>query len=244
MNWKKLIWVFGMCLFGVLIGIPYTLSVIKDSFYEGSLDTIDILIRASKEFIFILVPASLAGVFLSKKIGLSFEYTTQSVTDTGSKNILSIIFLVTIIGIFLAIPGIIGYIIFPESALGAGQNNPTPLEWLLRSASAAITEETAFRYGLMSSLGWIIMKIKRYKDNDQIALWSGNILAAFVGSAAHLPGILSADPMNYVVILSVILFTLAAGIVLGWLYMRYGLWASILCHFIADTFQHVLPRLI
>ena len=243
MNWKKWPWILVLCFFGVLAGIPYTLSVIKDTFYESSFDTYNILIRALKEFFFILVPASLAGVFLSKKIGLSFGYTYPSIRDTRKNNIQNIIFLVTILGILLALPGIIGYIIFPENALGAGQNNPTPVEWLLRSASAAITEETAFRFGLMTSVAWIILKIKKDQDIYQIALWSGNIVAAIVGSAAHLPGILSADPINYVVIFSVMLFTLGAGIVLGWLYMRHGLWAALLCHFIADTFQHVLPRL-
>jgi membrane protease YdiL (CAAX protease family) len=36
----------------------------------------------------------------------------------------------------------------------------------------------------------------------------------------------------------------AIGMVLGWLFMRYGLVSAILAHFVADVVQGVIPRLV
>jgi len=244
MNWRLWVSILILCIVGVLSGIPLTLSIIKDPVYSSSLDLLDVFQRAVKEFLFILLPASLTGVLLSKKTGLSFNFSAQINAENKKRNVQLIIFSVFFAGIILAIPGIIGFFILPEGALGAGQNNPTPIEWLLRSISAAITEEIAFRFGLMTLVTWILLSVKKEATFYNTALWTGNATAAFVFAAAHLPSIVSSDPLNWGVISSVILFNSGAGVALGWLYMRYGLLSAMLCHFIADFFQHVMPRII
>jgi membrane protease YdiL (CAAX protease family) len=36
----------------------------------------------------------------------------------------------------------------------------------------------------------------------------------------------------------------AAGIIMGWLYIRYGLIAAVVAHFIVDLVVYVIPRLL
>ena len=123
-------------------------------------------------------------------------------------------------------------------------NNPTPLEWLLRSLSAALTEEIFFRLGLITLFVWIIRFIVRKPAFDQSSLWIGNFLAALVFAGAHLPHVLLADAPNWSLIVSIVVFNTIGGVVLGWLYVRYCLAAAIFAHFVADFVQHVIPRVI
>jgi membrane protease YdiL (CAAX protease family) len=40
-----------------------------------------------------------------------------------------------------------------------------------------------------------------------------------------------------------VMFSSSAGMVMGWLYMRYGLVSAIVAHFIGDLIVYVIPRL-
>jgi membrane protease YdiL (CAAX protease family) len=245
MNWRLWIWLLVLSVLGILLGIPLTVSVLEDPASGSSVDSLDICLMALKEFFLFLFPASFTGVLLSKKIGLSFNFST--VIDAGksmNRTIRYIIYTILCTGILLAIPGLVGYYILPEGSFGTGLNNPTPFEWLLRSISAAITEELAFRYGLMTLIAWIFLSLRRDTAFRKTALWTGNILTAIVFAMAHLPSILSSDPLNWGVISSVFLFNTVGGIAMGWLYLRYGLLSAVFCHIIADFVQHVLPRII
>jgi membrane protease YdiL (CAAX protease family) len=133
---------------------------------------------------------------------------------------------------------------FSEGNFGPGMGNPTPLDWLLRSLSAALTEEIFFRLGLMTLFVWMIRFIVRKPAFDKPSLWIGNLLAALVFAGAHLPPSLSVDVPNWNLVVLVVVFNSLAGIVLGWLYVRYCLIAAIFAHFVADFVQHVIPRLI
>ena len=75
-------------------------------------------------------------------------------------------------------------------------------------------------------------------------MWIGNFLAALVFAGAHLPPILSVDVPNCGLVVVVVVFNGLAGVVMGWLYVRYCLLAAIFAHFIADVVQHVIPRLL
>ena len=92
MNWRLWVSILILCIVGVLSGIPLTLSIIKDPVYSSSLDLLDVFQRAVKEFLFILLPASLTGVLLSKKTGLSFNFSAQINAENKKRNVQLIIF--------------------------------------------------------------------------------------------------------------------------------------------------------
>jgi len=186
------------------------------------------------EAVFLLAPASVLGLWLGKKMDIT----------RISKRLHSYIILSIIIGLALAIPGLVGRVIVPEGDFGPGMSNPTPLEWLFRSLSAALTEEIFFRLGLLTLFVWIIRFIVKKPTFDKPSLWIGNLLAALVFAGAHLPPVLSVDVPNWNLVILIVVFNSLASVVLGWLYVRYCLLAAIFTHFVADFVQHVIPRLI
>jgi len=186
------------------------------------------------EAVFLLAPASILGLWLGKKMDITriseriHAYIIPSIT----------------VGLALAIPGLVGRFITPEGDFGPGMNNPTPLEWLLRSLSASLTEEIFFRLGLMTLFVWITRSIMKKSAFDKPSLWIGNLLAALVFAGAHLPPVLSVNVPNWNLVILIVIFNSLGGFVLGWLYLRYCLLAAIFAHFVADFVQHVIPRLV
>ncbi len=191
-------------------------------------------LRALLEAVFLLAPASILGLWLGKKMDIA----------RISEKVNSFIVPSIAIGLALATPGLVGKAIVPEGDFGPGMSNPTPLEWLLRSLSAALTEEIFFRLGLMTVFIWIIRFIARKPAFDKPSLWIGNLLAALVFAGAHLPPVLSVDSPNWNLLILIVVFNGLGGVAVGWLYIRYCLLAAISAHFLADFVQHVIPRLI
>jgi hypothetical protein len=221
-------------LIGCAAGVPLSIAVLNDPAAGGPVNPLTVWFRALKEFGFLLIPASVLGLWLGRKMDLV----------RISARVQSFIIPSIAAGLALAIPGLIGRVIFQGGDFGPGMNNPTTLEWLLRSLSAALTEEIFFRLGLLTLLVWMIRYFVRKPGFDRSSLWIGNFLAAFVFAGAHLPPILSVDVPNWSLVALVVVFNSLAGVVMGWLYVRYCLLAAIFAHFVADVVQHVIPRLI
>ncbi len=186
------------------------------------------------EFVFLLIPASVLGLWLGKKL---------TITKISERVPFFIVPSISV-GLGLAIPGLMGRVVISQGDFGPGMSNPTPLEWLFRSLGAALSEEIFFRLGLMTILVWIIRSFTRNPIFDKSSLWIGNLLAALVFAGAHLPPVLSVDVPNWNLVILIVVFNTLGGVVLGWLYARFCLLAAIFAHFLADFVQHVIPRLI
>jgi hypothetical protein len=228
-----LFWLILAGLIGCAAGVPLNIAVLNDPAAGGPIDPQTVWFRALREFMFLLIPASVIGLWLARKMNLA------RISERVSSYIIPSI----AVGLAIASPGLIGRIIIPQGDFGPGMANPTPLEWLLRSVSAALTEEIFFRLGLMTLFIWLIRVVVRKSSFNEPSLWIGNFLAALIFAGAHLPPILSVDAPNWNLIILVVVFNSVAGVIMGWLYVRYCLMAAILAHFIADLVQHVIPRL-
>ena len=121
-----------------------------------------------------------------------------------------------------------------------GLNNPNTFEWLLRCLSAALTEEIFFRFGLMTFFVWALRAIIKKPAIDRPSLWVGNLLAALAFAGAHLPQLTF---HGWSLLVPFVMFSGGAGVVMGWLYVRYGLVSAIAAHFIGDLMVYVVPRL-
>ena len=71
-------------------------------------------------------------------------------------------------------------------------------------------------------------------------LWVGNLLSAVAFAFAHLPQ-LAPGASGFLV--AVAAFSTAAGLAMGWLYIRHGLISAVVGHFLADVVVYVVPRL-
>jgi hypothetical protein len=231
-------------LIGSLAGVPLTIAVLSDPAVGGPVDPQTIWLSALREALLVLAPASALGLWLGKKVGLGAilpEATGPDAAGLGGR-VRPILGVSVAVGLAFAAPGIIGLFLFPPGDFGPGLGNPTPIDWLLRSLSAALTEEIAFRLGLMTVLVWLIAVVVRKPGTNDSVFWAGNALAALVFAGFHLPPVLSVDTPNWGLVFSIVLFNGLAGLAMGWLYARYSLVSSMLAHFVADVVQHVIPR--
>jgi len=220
--------------------------VLEDPATGGPVDPQTIWLKALGEALFLLAPASAVGIWLGRKEGLGAPILTQLTARVNgtTKQIRSILVPSIIVGLVIAVPGLIAWFTLPEDTFGPGVTNPTPIEWLLRSLSAALTEEIFFRLGLIALFVWIIRFVVRKTAIEKPSLWVGNFLAALIFAGAHLPNVLSSGSPDWNMVIMIILFNSLAGLILGWLFIQYGLISAILAHFIADFVQHVIPRML
>jgi hypothetical protein len=77
---------------------------------------------------------------------------TPGASETVRKGILP----GTLVGLAIGAVVLLGVSSMPKDARIPGSENPTILEGLLRCLSAALTEEIAFKFGLMTLVAWVV----------------------------------------------------------------------------------------
>lgn len=117
---------------------------------------------------------------------------------------------------------------------------------LIASASAAIGEEILFRSFLMGLWAFLLNLLLRRWNATRAALWAGNVIAALLFSAGHLPAVMLflhvSDPHSIPILAlaETLVLNGIVGLAAGERYMRDGLVAAIGIHFWADVVWHVI----
>jgi membrane protease YdiL (CAAX protease family) len=224
-------WLLLASLLGPPLGVPFTIAVLVD------LDPLRIWLDAGAESLFLLAPASAVGVWLGRRVDLGPRLLREFVLRTPGRlnRALSMLVPSTAIGAALGLPLLLG-----AGPIYAG---PAPSEFFLRALSAGITEEIFFRLGLMTLFAWILRSFVSKSGSAEPSLSTANILAAILFAAAHLPGHATSDSATWNMVMGILLFNGFAGIVMGWLYSRYGLLSAVLAHFLGDVVGHAIPSM-
>lgn len=114
----------------------------------------------------------------------------------------------------------------------------------LASFWAPWSEEVLDRLFLMSLVAWLLVKLFRVRGDGRgrtVALWAGNLLSAVFFGVYHISNeALFVDPVPTVVAIRTVLIITPVGLAFGWLYLRRGLEAAILSHFVIDILVHVV----
>ena len=106
-------------------------------------------------------------------------------------------------------------------------------KWLIIAFDAAVLEEIVFRLFIVSFVVWLLARfIKR-----PVAIWIALIVGALLFGAAHL-GRWSA--MGPAVITASMAVNAFAAIVLGLVYVKWGIEAAMITHFAADIVVHLI----
>jgi hypothetical protein len=197
------------------------------------------------EALLFLAPASAVGVWLGKKVGLGPRLLREfaSGMPRSWKRARAQLLPTAVVGLTLGVLGFFGQNSIPRDALIPGLDNPTTFEVFLRTLSAALTEEILFRLGLMTFFVWALGSVARRPAVHSPSLWVGNALAALVFAGAHLPQ-LTLQAYGWRLLVPFAIVSSGAGMIMGWLYMRYGLVSAIVAHFIVDLVVHVIPGLL
>ncbi len=232
------VWLLLTGWFGVLIGLPWTLAVLRDRPSTGWW-------REAAGDLLLFIPASAAvGVWLGKKVGLGSGLRELVSGMPGCwKRVCLALMPGTLVGLTLGVIGLISQNAVPKDALIPALNNPNTFEWILRCLSAALTEEIAFRFGLMSFFVWVIRAIVKRPAMHTPSLWIGNLLSALVFAAAHFPQ-LELQRFGLSLLIPFVVSSSGVGMIMGWLYMRYGLISAVAAHLVTDLVIYVIPRLV
>jgi hypothetical protein len=232
-------------LLGSLLGVPWTLAVLGHPAAGGALDPRAVWLSAVAEALFLLAPASAAGVWLGQKIGLGPRVlrALASRLPGGREQLRRALLPTLLIGLALGVLGTFAQNAIPKSALMPGLDLPNTFETFLRTLSAALTEEIFFRLGLMTVFVWAILSVAKNPVLRLPALWTGNLLAALLFAAAHLPQV-PFQNHGWNLFLPFLLVSSGTGLVMGWLYLRYGLLSAMVAHLLVDLVVYVLPRLL
>lgn len=100
-------------------------------------------------------------------------------------------------------------------------------------AYGGIVEELLMRLFVMSFLCWFLWKLfaRKEKNVPEWALLTGNILAAVLFAAGHLPATVTLfGGLDVLILLRCLLLNGIPGFCFGLLYKKYGLQYAILCH--------------
>jgi hypothetical protein len=241
----QFMWLFLIGLLGSLIGVPYTIAVLMDPAVGGPVDPQMVWLSAIVEAIFFLAPASAIGIWMGKQVGLGSKLLSIFVKQESVnwKTLRPHFYVGLIVGMVLGVVGSIQNTL-PKGALGAGLDNPSNFEYLLRCMSAAITEEILFRLGLVTLFVWIMRKIVKKPALNVLALWVGSLVSSLLFAVAHLPNLLAFGSAGSRLVLIIVVFSTVAGLVMSWLYIRYSLVSAMIAHFIGDAIVYVLPRML
>ena len=226
------LWLLLASLVGVLAGMPWTVAVRGDSSTVWP--------SATMEFLFLLAPASAVGVWLGKKVSLGTDLR-EVVSGARSWRRGMPWLGPTILG-GMTLGGLSHFTqnAIPSDALIPGLANPDALERFLRCVSAALTEEVFFRLGLMTFIVWLIRSVSKRPGVGVPALWIGNLMSALIFAGAHLSQLATGGWVLVVTVASGI----GVGMLLGWLFMRYGVACAIVFHFTVDLTIYVVPSLV
>lgn len=105
----------------------------------------------------------------------------------------------------------------------------------LGSIGAGIREEIWFRLGVMTVFAWIISRlIPRSSSRVSSVIGSGNVIAALLFGAMHLPQAAQATRLSGAVTFYLLVGNGIVGLACGWLYWRKGILAAIVSHITVD----------
>jgi membrane protease YdiL (CAAX protease family) len=121
------------------------------------------------------------------------------------------------------------------------ESYPAPWKWFLISLHAGIAEEIFFRLGLLTVLAWLGGRLRRDQRGrlSEGVFWAANLLAGLAFGFAHLSGGMPYPKMP-AIMARIVVQNAALGVVLGWLYRRWGLESAILAHFFVDVVFYVI----
>lgn len=132
------------------------------------------------------------------------------------------------LGVAVALADLLFFLWSEESRV---ESDPISLmERLMALTYGGISEELVMRYGLMSFIVWLGIKVTGRDRPGPALVWSALLVVAVLFGAGHLPVMAQLAPLTLPIVLRTIVLNAAVGVLAGWLYWRRGLEAAMLAH--------------
>ncbi|MGD2216780.1 MAG: CPBP family intramembrane metalloprotease [Gemmatimonadales bacterium] len=117
---------------------------------------------------------------------------------------------------------------------------------LLAAIDAGVSEEIFYRYFLLSLVVWLLGRIRKGGGLSRGAsIWIAIVATGLLFGWAHIDDMIGTGRHTAFSLVVIVVLSGGAGMVLGWMYWKYGLESAMLTHFLADAFYHaaLLPAL-
>ena len=205
----------------------------------------------------LLAPAAGLGLLVARRIGLGAPYL-ESWLDGGPRPAEPWTSIVRPALFWATVTALVAFGIDAFFLHVLGVKFPAPeiharidMAWWrsgLASFWAPFAEEIFDRLFLLSLVAWLGMKLFRVPNEGRgrwVALWVANLATALFFGWYHIDNEqIFAQIVPQIVALRTVLIILPVGLAFGWLYMRRGLEAVILSHFVIDVIVHVVRPIV
>ncbi|HXX41229.1 MAG TPA: CPBP family intramembrane glutamic endopeptidase [Chthoniobacterales bacterium] len=257
--WKTVLFLIAAATLTSPLVIPYAigLEMIAPSGSPPPESLLSMVIGGFKGNLMFLIPAAAIGFWVAPRIGLGapylehwFDRAPQPRPPFSSIVWPAFFWAVVTALIAFAIDGFFKYALrvdFPAPEIHARINVPW---WrsVLASFWAPWAEETFDRLFLLSLIAWLLMKLFRATGDGasrSVALWIAIFVTSLFFGWYHISNERTfANPVPAIVQLRTILIVAPVGLAFGWIYIRRGLEAAILSHFIIDLIVHGVRPLV
>jgi membrane protease YdiL (CAAX protease family) len=178
----------------------------------------------------LLIAATLLGAALAHQVGLRSLLAGTAQSHAWPRSLARAAVLGLLLGCLLAA---LDHALTPQ--LGAAWQNlvanapPSASSLVLGLLYGGITEEVLLRWGLMSLLAWCLLKLLG-QSRQKLALAGAIFIAALLFGAGHLPVVALQIELTPLLIARTLLLNMIAGVLYGWLFMRYHLEAAMAAH--------------
>ncbi|WP_282040966.1 CPBP family intramembrane glutamic endopeptidase [Winogradskyella flava] len=234
---KKLrlsLFLFLLGMLGVLSLLTMDISnSIPDNKLHAFENTPEIIIKLSLLVVpaIVLVFGLLIGIFTYDKSQLKLPliegllFRKKIETKISEHLIFGITFGIILAGIVILVSFL--FEPFMEDFIEKSKEYNVPLQ--MRLLYGGITEEIMVRFGVMSLVVFILMKITKKESSTVYIL--GILISAFLFALAHFPSLYAIESEPSAALLAfVIIGNMIAGIFFGWLYWKKSLTASMIAH--------------
>jgi membrane protease YdiL (CAAX protease family) len=248
---------------GTLTGplvIPYFLALQAISPLpqpEAALSMGQLVLFAFLRNLVLLVPAAGLGLLVAGRIGLGAPYL-ESWLDGAPRPAEPLSSIVRPALVWAVVTALVAFGVDAIFQHGLGVDFPAPeiharinvAWWRSGPASfwAPFAEEIVDRLFLLSLVAWLGMKLFRVSGEGRgrtIALWTAIVATALFFGWYHISNEqLFAATVPSIVAWRTVLIILPVGLAFGWLYIRRGLEAAILSHFVIDVIVHAVRPIV
>lgn len=241
-RWSTLLLLLVCAVCGVAASFPFVLFLYADKLVDAPLPVPLVLVLGLLQNSIILAVMIGIGLVLTAKAGLPgapFIEDLRAGKDI-SERLRTMISpsLLTGVGVGIAVLLMFAFLLrneLPQLPVGKAALMPFWKRFLL-CFYGGLTEEIMMRIFLFSLLVWLLRKIFRTGSEapGRKVFWTANIFLALLFGLGHLGSVVPLMPVTFNIVLGALLLNGVASLAFTGLYMRRGLEASMLAHFVAD----------
>ncbi|MBC3766345.1 CPBP family intramembrane glutamic endopeptidase [Neptunicella marina] len=192
------------------------------------------------------LPATLAGLYLGRKIGLGAPDVETIIARPGAlfrqitPNLIWAIKLGLVLGLMVLLIRYVNQSNMPANMPAYGFRG----FWGGTIVSLGATaEEVWFRLGLMTVMCFGVLKVSGKTQLTPQIVWGVIIVSGMFFGAAHIPHLMSYSAATPFTIVGTVLGNTFVSMGYGYAYWKRGLLAAMFLHFFADITIHALPAL-